>query len=385
MYWNELLNYIDYRTYKVVVIKDFRYGLAYYTCVTGIVAFIATNMYYNGSYLEKSAPIASSVTLLAQFASQNLAVPSYCGNSTWNSGCVFWTPEQIVFPFAGEIDSLFITTRVSFTEYSPAVGCNAGALLTTALPTTAGCRPQVNGTKTTFYVANAEDLVLRIDHSVRYLTSIVFGDSKTGTLGAQEMYGDLISGCNGNDASAVIKSFDVNYRNTAKSLGGTSLDVISIGDLLRASNCDKMTNFNLDAVPIVQADGAKPAEPIRSSGMIISMPIFYINRQSIKDPSQIVYRYIPSVMHGSEVKISTTIQNPDGTLTNVDRHGIRLVLSQTGQIGVFSFMQLVLNFVAGFGLLSIATFIMDRFIAAFSVYAVAKYQNAIMEGSRLIL
>lgn len=114
---------------------------------------------------------------------------------------------------------------------------------------------------------------------------------------------------------------------------------------MAASNCG---TFSLESVS--PAEGAGPTETIRSAGFIISMPIYYANRQSSSNLDDIRYKYIPATLARSEMKLTEVIHNSDGSITYLDRHGIRIMFGQTGVIGTFDFLALVLNLVGTYNL-----------------------------------
>jgi hypothetical protein len=105
------------------------------------------------------------------------------------------------------------------------------------------------------------------------------------------MVGSLVSSCNNN---ADIVEFDENYRKTKKY--GTALDVLTMTELMNASVCDRAFSFE----DLSTADGAKPGETLRSSGLILSskllikiVPVSYTNRQS--NAEQLKYKYLPVI------------------------------------------------------------------------------------------
>lgn len=51
--------------------------------------------------------------------------------------------------------------------------------------------------------------------------------------------------------------------------------------------------------------------------------------------------------------------NSDGSVTYLDRHGIRIVFAQTGSIGVFNPIAFILNLVAALALFKVATLLVD--------------------------
>jgi hypothetical protein len=328
-----------YQTTRVTNVQDIRLGLLYYGLLFLILIWIIFNVVFQGSYLEKLAPVAGSVRLTAQsgvpnnLTGINSPIPSYCANSSFNTGgCLFWNPEQIVFPYAGEVNTLFITTRVSIATAIPNPACNYIS------PTSASCQPPSFASlpKTSYYIANTEGLTYQIDHNIRAQGSISFGITTSEVYSFDRMTGTMSKVCNSN--SVVTKKFDTTYRSSRPF--GTPLDVLSINDILAAANCDGTFSYDRGST----APGAKAGEPVRSTGIIVSIPISYTN----KGPSSSLnYDYAPSIIQNSEYKTVETVYNSDGSITYWERHGIRLVFAQTGQIGFFSPLALILNFVAG--------------------------------------
>jgi hypothetical protein len=217
--------------------------------------------------------------------------PSYCEPGKFNpDGCLYWSPEQIIYPYPGELNTMFITTRVSIYQ-SPL----PNATCSFQIPTTNDCAvPTIQDLKPlgykTYYIANVEQLTFQVDHryiiltSVRTQLSYSFGSVSFKTYAAQNMVGKLISSCTSKD----MFDFDEKYR--ADKPFGTSLDIITMQDLLDSSICAG-DQFGLSRLSV--ADGAKPGEDLRSSGFVISAPISYTNRQS--NSEQLKYQYLPAM------------------------------------------------------------------------------------------
>ncbi|KAJ8322573.1 hypothetical protein BDV3_004147 [Batrachochytrium dendrobatidis] len=357
----DLDSYFSYDTSKVVRIKDYRLGVAYYIMMIAIIVYIVYTLVVNGSYLDKGPPVAGSIRISAQLPDMSqLPIPSYCTSTAKISGCLFWTSEQIVYPFSGELDTIFLTTRASIVSTPPPpVQCgsylNATSSLCTPPPYTT-----LKSLRKTYYIANVENITLQIDHSVRIQTAGSLGAATYDTIAAVEMKGKMLKGCTGNSDNYLPQlRFDSEYR--ASNQYNTSLDVVSVNDVLESAWCAGIGNqTGLDSAST--ANGAYVGEAWRSSGMVISTPIAYTNRLTVGQQGYIKYSYIPSIVNGSEFTILQSQLNADGSITYIDRHGIRIVFAQTGSIGVVSFLALTINFAAGLGLLSVATLICDMLL-----------------------
>ena len=77
-------------------------------------------------------------------------------------------------------------------------------------------------------------------------------------------------------------------------------------------------------------------ETYRSSGIVIVIVIEYKNVQFEKD--KFAYVYLPRVIDGNEYKAVESLYQSDGSYILKERHGIRLVFQQHGEIGEFSFI-----------------------------------------------
>ncbi|KAJ2998804.1 cytochrome c oxidase subunit 1 [Globomyces sp. JEL0801] len=299
-------------------------------------------MIVTGSYLDKAPPVAGSVRTSLRMP-PNLPVPSYCTPGPFNpDGCLFWSPEQIAYPFIGELNTLFITTRVSIYNASAKPDCSFLS------PTSQACTPpsisELRSTRKTYYIANVEAMTMQIDHSVRTQGSFKFGQSIFTVVPAKNMIGTLQNVCPEKAPIVYENPFDQNYRESKPF--NTSLDVIPLQKFLDYSTCESETfDFNVES----NADGAASKETVRSAGFIVSVPINYANRQS--NNAQLKYQYLPSIIGGSEMKLTQQQFNSDGSITYLDRHGIRLVFAQTGSI--------VLNLVAALAMVKVATLIVD--------------------------
>ncbi|KAJ3270478.1 cytochrome c oxidase subunit 1 [Terramyces sp. JEL0728] len=309
--------------------------------------------------MELLSPVGGSVRTTVKFGLPlSTNTPSYCAPGTYNSdGCIFWTPDQIVFPYSGEQGVLFITTRVSITNIPAPTNCSL------SIPTSRACSgSNVSGIKKTYYVSDVESLTIQVDHTVRVQSTYGFGSAAFRTVASQNMTGQMVRSCDKGPLGFGV--YDNNYRTTRPF--NTALDIVSFSQLMESGNCQK-GNFSLDAVST--ADSAGPNETIRSN-----VPISYSNAGG-----DITYKYLPANIDGSYFKLEQIQYNADGSYTIFDRHGVRVILVQTGTIGIFNFIALIMNFVAGLALFSIAgslvDFLMIHFLPDRRNYVEAKFEE----------
>ncbi|KAJ1564489.1 hypothetical protein HK096_007720, partial [Nowakowskiella sp. JEL0078] len=210
--------------------------------------------------------------------------------------------NQSVFP-SGDLNSIFITTRVSVSTTSPLPStCYANS---SSVATNLSCipAPVPKSNVKTYYVAYVENITLQIDHSVRSQYSSTLSGKNYDVVNSVDMLGELLYGCN----SSKKKAFGFSDRDNFEKTYGTRLDVIFLSEFLRAGACESNEAFSLDN----PSDAVNANQSYRSSGM-----------------------YIPAKLAKTEYKIVESIRNLDNTITYYNRHGIRFVFTQTGTIGV---------------------------------------------------
>ncbi|CAG8732723.1 8831_t:CDS:2, partial [Ambispora leptoticha] len=124
------------------------------------------------------------------------------------------------------------------------------------------------------------------------------------------------------------------------------------------------------------APGAKPGESYRSSGIVI---VIIIDYQNLPFKNTITYKYRPQYIPGNEYKSVENIFMPNGSYVVKERHGLRLIFQQNGEIGRFDFISLLQNIVAGFALFSLATIIVEvlmlKFLPEKDVYEQVKFET----------
>lgn len=240
---NMLDTYLTYTTSKLVIVRDYKLGLLYYSFVVAIIVYVIWNAVTTGSIFTKSAPIPVSVSASALLNFTGETVPSYCLPGTFNpDGCVYWSSAQMVYPFVGEDNTIFVTTRVSISTAPLQTGCSFRA------PTSIACRPPSASVlpKSTYFVANVEKLTFRVDHSIRYLAAgnnNVFASTALSSIAEMDMTGTMVRGCSAGQES--LKTFDNTYRSVQLAAINTRLDVFTLPELLSASYCGGTFDFEI--------------------------------------------------------------------------------------------------------------------------------------------
>ncbi|CAG8590851.1 10619_t:CDS:2 [Paraglomus brasilianum] len=348
--WTSLL---QYETFKMVKVKDRRLGCLYRSFQLAIFAYIIYSVLVNEGYLHKEPPVNGAVRISLQ-APQTLSAPQYCNNPL---PCVFWGANEIQFP-SDNAGVAFLTTRAVVRRYTPPPGCN---FLT---PSTPSDRCIFNEKTTPFqiisnqsYIGDIEDYTLMIEHSIR-------GKATTIAVRNGLMDGELMA----SDGKTVVKSWTNATRMDENPYADG--DIIKVSDLLTAAGAD------LDAPSTAPGANSTNGETYRSSGIVIVIVIEYRNVQFKKD--KFAYVYLPRVIDGNEYKAVESLYQSDGSYILKERHGIRLVFQQHGEIGEFSFISLLTNIVAAFALFKVATIIVEvlmlNIVPEKRVYEKAKFE-----------
>jgi ATP P2X receptor len=348
---------LSYETPKVCVINDRRIGLLYYSLISLIVVYLLGYVIlYEKRYILSEQPVGSVRFSLESPQTQGTVPPPaesfpYCLTNSdaanvdvdaraWRRRrnvdahqfarylCQYWGESYTLFPSV-EQSAMFVTTRVTNSTQMLENGCSMSSNT---------CRfvddPGV--TPNTFFIANVEAFTLLIDHSVT--TSFM-------SVNSLQLPGALFD-----DAGHEIKKLP-----PPNSLGRKGEhDIITLGALLDAAGVD------LDGV-----SSANTNRSVRDDGTVILVNIEYSNTYTFST-SNVRYQYHVSRVANTKFKGEQVI-----TSKNIDkrvifnRHGVRIIFTQSGTLGQFDFQTLLLSVVSGIGLVAVASFIVD--------WAVIKY------------
>lgn len=372
----DLDSVFSYSTVKIVSIKDRRLGLLHYFFVTLILAYvIGWTLVYQKRYLLLEKPIGTvRVSLLEPnwtARPQPSALP-YClppapavGDDDAASSnftvkklpCRYWDAVQTLYP-AVEATSMFVSTRVSLQSEvlinalnQSAGGCDD----TIPLP---HCIYARSGPDEVFYVADPEDFTVMIDHSVFAPLVGIQAD-------ATHLAGRLLNSTGGRVEVAAPEY--VGFAGKP--------DILRVSTLLRAAGVD-----DLDAPSDFRS--LKPnasEESFRYAGLQLLVFVTYSNTDSF-NLSDISYSYDVVRINRTEFKaLQNVVTKNISSRLVYDRHGIRMIFVQNGQLGRFDFQTLLLSVVSGLGLLAASTLLVDiialRIMPQRKVYHHFKYEE----------
>eukprot|EP00823_Brevimastigomonas_motovehiculus_P007995 TRINITY_DN718_c0_g2_i1.p1 TRINITY_DN718_c0_g2~~TRINITY_DN718_c0_g2_i1.p1 ORF type:complete len:446 (-),score=72.12 TRINITY_DN718_c0_g2_i1:215-1552(-) len=336
--WDE---WFSYPTYKVVQVRDRYLGLMHYAFTLAILVYIVVfNVLLQQAFFEYDSVIGTiSMSLKKPSSLTRTADYSYCRQHAgppddrvkWGENetlCEVWDPFDIVYP-SDLGTEMFITTRVTRTIDHLACQQNDS------------CQDvYVSSSPSTVFIAGIEEYTMRVTHAA-YASKFYF-DDKDGTH-LDQLYGtsNTMKGHFGEDVIDVHQD-----------------DIFSIGKIINATKYDLFqpaqtneTAWYLDEV----------TESLRHSGAVIMVDIRYSNvppAPQIKiEP--LSYKYNVFYIEGTEAKVMETRYLNETTRLLNNRHGLRLLFNQSGNIARLSFVVLLINLTAALGLLGVSVLIVD--------------------------
>lgn len=275
--------------------------------------------------------------------------PAAGGRPAGRHPCVFWDQYDAVFPPV-EATATFLTTRFSRSVYTRPANC-------TVLSDPA-CRYGPAENKTAFFVSDPTFFTLFIDHTMN-------APSLDVSRSAVDMDGVLASGAGRSGRS-------VDPCAAYEGWGFTCPPFISVGDpgktdILPLAALLQAAGTNLSDFVSSDSSSSLYNETKRYAGVVLLVSIEYDNFFSY-DPDAVRYTYAVSEVANTEFKAQQVIPEPgEDTQRRVllDRHGVRVLVQQTGTIGKFDFSTLLVQLVSSLGLLAVATALVN--FIAFSV------------------
>ncbi|KAG9064555.1 cytochrome c oxidase subunit 1 [Linnemannia hyalina] len=365
-----------------------------------ILLYITSSIIYQQRYLKTENVINGAVRVTLQAPADGIATSAYCRPSAATaaspplpgstSPCLYWSSNDILYEPG--VDGALITTRAQITQYGPfnnqtnatPTKCDVNA------PIAAGCDPHSAPTTLllpTSLVADIERFTLMLEHSIRGQATglqIRSGNMEAGVL-RDSGSGEVLKSFTDQSRyvpAAVTSTVDTKVANESVTASATATvdgskmvhlagDVMTVGEFLKAAG------VNLD--DISTSPSASVNETVRSSGIVVIVVIQYAAKGW--NPNKISYEYLPKAIPDQEYKVIETIRDfRGGNRVEINRHGIRIVFSQAGQLGQFSLMTLLTNLVAAVALFKVANIIVELMMLRLhpqkKIYTRAKFEHA---------
>lgn len=336
--------WLSYTTVRVVRIKDWRLGTVHLLLQGAIVGYLLLYTIVFAQRYRRQAPDVVGSTRLqlrppAPPYTREPGALGYCGGAL---GCRYLDQYDAAAPWL-EPGAIFAATRITETSY--ALNASA-ACVNQTLP---GCTyAAVPGSAFAYFVADLEMFTLLLDHT---LSAASVGVARA----AAQMPGKLVdtSGATLNvcdDYSAQGWPCDPNVK-----VGrvGAGADILPLRSLLRAAGV-----ASLDTVV------ASLNETRRYAGAVLVVTIEYSNLwfdTSSWSEHDLTYVYSVRAVDDAEFKAEESVATGPGTRLVRDRHGLRVLIKQSGTVGTFDFATLLISLTSGLGLLAVTTLVVDLF------------------------
>jgi len=322
-----------YETPRVARIKDRRLGLLWYGGVILIIGYIVGYaLLYDKEYLRLQVPVgAVRLSAMSPHSNNNSYVnPTpdqlpYCytdSHPTYgkykNYPCLYFDEDLAVFPI-GENDAISLTTRL--TNYSNDLpGCSVYDSTCFYLSSPADDN----------YIANVESFTIMIDHSI-------YADEVNINVAGTSIPGSIIYTQNKTDMQ--LSAPDV-----VGKLG--SPDILTVGTLLRSAGID------------LDGESFTANRTFRYDGLTLLVFIKYSNTYTY-NTKKIRYKY-EVVAQQTKFKVQQAIYTKNqASILEWNRHGLKFIFIQTGNLGKFDFSVLLLTFVSGIGMIAICSVTVD--------------------------
>ncbi|KAN0024677.1 hypothetical protein ACTFIV_009086 [Dictyostelium citrinum] len=342
MDWDSILSY---NTAKIVTIRDKRLGGLHIIFMVLIIVYIVIySAIYKKGYLLTETPVGSiRASLLAPNEFKDDSNFTYCDDNTIEYNfkkleCDYYDEAFVSFPVGDDV-SFAATTRVKILDQ--VLNCSSK---------NPKCKYTTVSTRNV-YVSDIEDFTILIDHTMFAPSSLIQYNSK-------QLKGYILDNDNN----------EIQINETINTIGIPGKpDVLTIGRLLQLANID------LDGPSSVNSTNS-----IRYDGVVALVFITYSNTFSYNTNN---FKYVYSIKKVEDTEYGVpeaVILDNVSSRMYYNRHGIRLIFIQNGEIGSFNFQALLLTFVSGLGLLAISTVVVDqlaiRFLPERKTYSSHKFQ-----------
>jgi len=263
-------------------------------------------------------------------------------NGFHNYNCTYWDENFVLHPTVEDHD-VFCTTRVSVTNEE--LDCDLFDY---------GCQYKTVDASN-LYIADIEKFTLLIDHTL-------YADFGSSVIQKNAF---LLSG----------KLIDIDNK-PVELKAPNQIGVVNKSDIIELGVIMKAAGFNsLDDISDVNS-----TLTYRNSGVVFLLYITYSNMKTY-DLNNIEYTISARRVDLTKFKAIQSIFSKNISTGRVlwNRHGIRIIVLQTGKLGKFDFQTMLLTFVSGIGLIAVSSTIVDilatKILPGRKIYYKIKYQD----------
>ncbi|KYR00427.1 putative purinergic receptor [Tieghemostelium lacteum] len=274
--------------------------------------------------------------------------PPYClptleYNGFPNKECEYWDEIMVQYPPSSE-SSLFVTTRVTSSEQATS-NCSLKSP-TCTWNTTA---------ESSIYIGNLNNFTVLLDHTMSAPDFNV-------QFNAKQLPGMLLDS-NGKEMRNLQPPNVIGQQDKD--------DILTIDTILQAAG-----------IQTLDAPGeSNSSRSLRDDGLLLFLFISYSNIYTYST-NKYRYTYEFALIPDSKYKVIEPIYTYDTSHRVIfNRHGIQIFIVQTGTLGRFDFQTMLITFVGGIGLVTVASVIVDiillRILPKRQDYQKLKYQDSV--------
>lgn len=380
--WDDLLSY---DTLKTVTIRDKTLGLIRYIFMITILCYVFINVFVNRAYNIHDSPLGSTRISLQSPKDIDMRAELFCPNHpmyfdpahpSWNFteeranpavdgnpiACQAWDASNARYP-ADELDSIFVTTRLSIEQQSYQCGQK-----------NTNAQPNLEDTCTDPYITVPNS------NSVYFLagvTNFTIGVSSSFYAPSPRFQMDFFNG-NSREFSGKLKMGKDKYK-YFPSEASDRPDVMTLGELLEAGGVD------------LASPSKTPTNSKYYSGVVLLVLQKFSNGE-FSHMNEITYEYVVKEVTGSDYKLfeNRQISDPNDPVEkrwSIKRAGVKIVFVISGDFHMWDTQTFVLQLVSGVGLMSISTILVEflmLYVLKFRrYYRQAKYDDAV-DGSNFV-
>jgi ATP P2X receptor len=361
-------NILSYSTSRYVVIRDAKLGILYYTLWLAIIGYtLGFNIIYQQRYRLHAEDVVGNTRLQLQTPTrpywswpnqtlyccqnQNLS----CSSASLPASnplaveflqlpCHYLDQYDSVFPET-EPGAMLLSTRI--TEINQVL--NPSCTVDFFYPT---CEYESISNRS-YFVGNVEFSTLLIDHAMSSPTLGISETSYNMNGKILDLNGNLLNPCDDYTALNLTCPSYISLGNYDNN------DIIPIQTLLRAAGIGSLEEVSGNI------DESFSTSTKRMTGIVLVIQIVYSNYfvvTSSWSQNTFSYTYNVRVIDNSEFKSEQVLPgaDADGTVRKViDRHGIRIIVKQSGDVGIFDSATLLITITASLGLVAVATIIVN--------------------------
>eukprot|EP00296_Roombia_truncata_P007733 JP446185.1.p1 GENE.JP446185.1~~JP446185.1.p1 ORF type:complete len:408 (+),score=87.64 JP446185.1:30-1253(+) len=356
--WDDVL---AYNTVKIVRVRHKWVGLFHKLSL--LVIFIYIVLYeiilQEGYYLRETPHGAVQLSLMPPDSRLTIPVLPYCDQtqearpySPTSLRCVNWG-EDLTGIQKGQ--DLLVVTRVGISDITR--NCNETTPIGTVLEddgngNTVLCEENQSD-EFMYYVSDIEDFKIMVVHAVRATsTGYSGGTFKHARPSAASLSPDAVPvEIQLKYADVTERQADLTEEERTEGVKG-AVDVHPDGDFISVRNLLKAAHLDLDDISTQTTD----REPNRYAGLNIMVKIIFNNNGAAE------YAYQPEVLPAEAKLVGEFGINYPYERRVHNQHGVRFKFVISGEIKMFDFKTLLLSFVSGLALTSLAALFVDTLI-----------------------